>query len=113
MMSERIGFIGLGPMGGGMARRLVGGGKSLTVCDLNPNRLKALTDLGAQGAASAAEVPRRCDIVFTSLPSAHTFATVAENDLLPNARQGQVFIDVGTSLIKDSRRLAKMFAEKG
>jgi 3-hydroxyisobutyrate dehydrogenase-like beta-hydroxyacid dehydrogenase len=68
MAADRIGFIGVGNMGSGMAMRLVDSGFSLTVCDPNPAARARLTDIGARAAASVREVADSCEIVFASLP---------------------------------------------
>ena len=71
------GFIGLGHMGGAMARRLLHAGPALVVHDLDPAAVQALAGLGAQGAASAREVADRTEIVFLSLPSVQASQAVA------------------------------------
>ena len=57
---QRIGFIGTGNIGNPMARQLIGGGRQLVVYDLRPEVMENLLELGAEPAASAAEVASRC-----------------------------------------------------
>lgn len=72
------GFIGLGHMGGAMARRLLSSSPSLVVHDLDPAAQQALASLGAQPAASPREVAERAEIIFLSLPSAQATRDVAQ-----------------------------------
>jgi 3-hydroxyisobutyrate dehydrogenase-like beta-hydroxyacid dehydrogenase len=65
----RIGFIGLGKMGGGMARNIVKKGHPLVVCDLNAEALASLTALGATAAATPAQLAAQVDAVMLSLPT--------------------------------------------
>ena len=57
---EKIGFIGLGAMGGPMARNLIKKGFGLTVFDIVPERMEALKAAGAVGVASCREVAKMC-----------------------------------------------------
>ncbi|MBI1926060.1 NAD(P)-dependent oxidoreductase [Candidatus Poribacteria bacterium] len=108
-----IGFIGLGEMGGRMARNLIGAGYPLIAFDINAERLAACASAGATAADSAADAVKRSEVVMTSLRSSEIFVEVAENHLLPHAREGQMFIDLGTTVAPETRRLAAGFAAKG
>lgn len=77
-MMPTHGFIGLGHMGGAMARRLLAAAPGLVVHDLHPAAVQALAGEGAQPAASARDVADRAEIVFLSLPSAQASCEVAE-----------------------------------
>lgn len=66
--SKRVGFIGLGVMGGQLARRLLDAGHQLTVCDVSADAVQTLTDAGAATAATPVELAGMCEVVFTSLP---------------------------------------------
>jgi len=63
------GFIGVGRMGGQMARRLLASGVSVTVCDTSTKAVDELVAAGAVAAKSAAEVCSQTKIVFLSLPT--------------------------------------------
>ena len=63
----RVGFIGLGRMGAGMARRILTGGHQLAVYDLVPAAVDALVADGARGTQSLREVCDGCDVVVTML----------------------------------------------
>ena len=64
-----IGFLGLGRMGAPMASNLLGHVDRLLVHDISPAAVEALVTKGAEAAGSAAALGKRCDIVFTSLPT--------------------------------------------
>ena len=61
----RVGFIGLGNMGAGMARNIHAAGFPLTVYDVRESALADFEALGAARATSPAEVARRTDVVLT------------------------------------------------
>ncbi len=105
-----LGYIGVGAMGGGMARNLLKAGYRLVGYDIRPEAVEACP--GMEAAADAAEVVRRADLVMTSLVS-HVYCRVAEESLLPNARDGQVFVDHSTVPAPKTRAFAAAFAEKG
>lgn len=110
---HKLGFIGLGVMGGPMARNLVLAGYPVTVFDLDPAQIDLLVADGAQAADSAAALAEAADILLTSLPSSAVFVQVAEETLLPAARPGQIIIDMGTTTGPETRRLAAAFADMG
>jgi 3-hydroxyisobutyrate dehydrogenase len=62
-----VGYVGLGAMGGALARRLISD-YSLVVWDSNKNAVDALVKLGASTADSLAGVARKCDLVILCLP---------------------------------------------
>jgi 3-hydroxyisobutyrate dehydrogenase-like beta-hydroxyacid dehydrogenase len=66
---ERLGFIGLGNMGGAIALRLLRAGYPLTVLDLDENKMKPLVAEGAKTASSPRELAERSTIVVASLQS--------------------------------------------
>jgi len=109
----RIGFIGLGAMGRPMTANLLEAGYSVLAYDINPARLEEARVAGASAAAHIAEVVAGADVVLTCLPSSESFVEVAQRHLLPGARAGQVFIDVGTTTPPETRRLAGEFAARG
>ncbi len=65
----KVGFIGVGNMGGPMCRNIVKrSNHQVTVFDLNSAAVKTCTDLGATAAGSIADVTKGADVVMTSLP---------------------------------------------
>ena len=105
-----VGFIGVGAMGGPMARNLLRAGYAVRAYDTQPERVAAC---GAAGAAAPDEVVAQTEIVCLSLPSSDAFVRVAEETLLLNARPGQVFIDFGTTTPPETRRVAGALAAAG
>ena len=109
----RVGFLGLGAMGGPMARNLAKAGYRVAAYDPVAERLGACVAAGVEAAADAADAVARGDVVLTSLRSSAMFVEVAERDILPNVRAGQTFIDMGTTEPSETRRLADAFAARG
>lgn len=109
----RLGFLGLGAMGGPMVRNLLQAGYAVCGYDLDPARVAACASAGMIAHTDAATVVAESDIILTSLPSSAAFLTVAETELLPRTRAGQIVIDLGTTEVTGFRRLADRFAEQG
>ena len=99
MASETVGFIGLGRMGRGMAANLARAGVPLVVFDLDANALRSLEALGAQAAASVAELTRRVQVVFTSLPGPAQVEEVVlgPQGIAQHMGQGLVLFELSTS----------------
>ena len=64
----KVGFIGVGVMGGPMAANILKKGHQLTVYDLDPAAVQRLTDQGAQAAATPKDVGAASEVVVTMLP---------------------------------------------
>ena len=109
----KIGFIGLGNMGGRMAKNLHNAGYPLIGYDIDAEKCAALAATGASAGKDATEVVKNSDVVMTSLRSSDVFCGVAEQHFIPNARDGQVFIDLGTTEVERTRNLATALAEQG
>ena len=108
-----IGFIGLGNMGGRMAKNLHNVGYPLIGYDIDATKCEALAATGATAGKDSNEVVKNSDVVMTSLRSSAIFCSVAEEHLIPNARDGQVFIDLGTTEVENTRDIATALTEKG
>jgi len=74
----RVAFIGVGAMGGRMARRLLDGGHELTVWNRTPSKVTPLLEAGATSAASPAEAARRAEIVITMVADQGALDAVSE-----------------------------------
>lgn len=96
----KIGFIGLGNMGGPMAANLVRAGHQVTGFDL-----AAAPPAGAARAASAAEAARDADVVITMLPNGAILRAVAE-EVIPAMRAGAVLCDCSTVDVESARAVA-------
>ncbi|MEM7123389.1 MAG: NAD(P)-dependent oxidoreductase [Pseudomonadota bacterium] len=95
----RIGFIGLGVMGGAMAANLARAGYDLTVHDLDADKCRRLADLGATVAVSAGAAAADRDVVMTSLPGPAQIRAVAlgEDGLIANMMTGTTWIELSTN----------------
>lgn len=105
----KIGFIGLGAMGRHMAANLIKAGHELTVFDVNPDAVTALTEKGARPAAGPKALAAGQEVVFTSLPNAAIVeATVlGANGLFAGAGQGLLYIDLSSITPKCIRGIAE------
>ena len=110
-----IGMIGLGRMGGDMARRLMRGGHRVVVYDSQPQAVQALVDEGADGASSIEELAGQLPsprVAWVMVPSGEP--TESTIDALADALSPEdVIIDGGNSNYKDSVRRAASLAERG
>ena len=100
---SKIGFIGLGNMGGPMARNLLKAGHTLKVFDLVPASLDAARAAGAEIAASAAAAAERVDAVVTMLPAGAHVRQVYESAVLAAAAPGTLLIDCSTIDVDTAR----------
>ncbi len=111
----RVGFIGLGIMGGPMAANVLAKGHALTVHDTRPQAVARLTARGAQAAANPAAVAAASDIVITMLPDAPDVEAVAlgPSGVVSGVRPGSVMVDMSTSAPETTRRIGEALAAKG
>lgn len=111
-----IGFIGLGLMGGPLARNLISAGKDVLVFDLSKEAIDRTLAAGPSGraAASAAELAA-CDAVFTSLPLPHHVKGVMEgpDGLYAKMKNGSAHIELSTIDPQTAEGLAAEAAKKG
>ena len=108
-----IGFIGLGNMGGRMAKNLHNAGYPLIGYDIDKEKCNALAATGATAGKDTTNVLKNSDVIMTSLRSSDVFCSVAEQYFIPNAREGHIFIDLGTTEVEQTRTLATALAKKG
>ena len=109
-----LGMIGLGRMGGNMARRLLGGDHRLVVYDPAKAAVQALAEQGATGAASIADLASKLTrprAVWLMVPAGEPTET-AINSLAMELSPGDIIIDGGNSYYKDSMRRGAVLAEK-
>ncbi len=114
-MREKIGFIGLGAMGGPMAINLVKKGYALTVYDIVGERMTPLVDVGASSAGSCREVAEASDTVITMLPSSPhvTEAVLGTDGVLEGIPAGSTLIDMSTIDPVTTRMISEKLSEKG
>lgn len=94
----KVGFIGLGRMGQGMARRVLGAGHELAVYDLVRAQVDAFAAEGATAAASIADVCRDRDVVITMLveDAVVVDATTSAGGLRASMPRGAIHLAMGT-----------------
>jgi len=97
-MSERIGFIGLGIMGAGMAANLLEKGHDVVVWNRTASRMDPLVSAGATPASSPADVGRRCPIVMMCVSDTPDVDAVlhGEHGLLAGLSEGSLVVDHST-----------------
>lgn len=108
----RVGFIGLGTMGGWMALNARKGGYEMKVHDMRKETAKPHLAAGATWADSVEDVARDADVVLTSLPGPREVEAVAEG-LIKTMRAGSVWFDLSTNSPTVVRKLHERFAKKG
>jgi 3-hydroxyisobutyrate dehydrogenase len=110
-----VGFIGLGRMGQGMALNLLKAGVSLVVHDKSVEAVKVLVDAGAQAASNVADLARRVEVVFTSLPGPAQVEEVVlgRDGLVENMAPGLVLFELSTNSLALNRRIYDAFKRKG
>jgi 3-hydroxyisobutyrate dehydrogenase len=111
----RIGFIGLGNMGGPMALNLIKAGHQLTVHDIRRNMAEAHIAGGAKWADTPADAAHDAELVLTSLPGPKEVEAVAisgENGIIHGMRAGTIYADLSTNSPTVIRRLQPLFAAK-
>lgn len=111
----KIGFIGVGAMGGPMSRNIVGKtNHEVTVFDLDPAAMEACVKAGAKRGASVADLAASSEIVMMSLPTPkHVEAVIAGPDgVAENAKPGTVVIDLSTNAPAVVKRLGELLSTK-
>jgi 3-hydroxyisobutyrate dehydrogenase-like beta-hydroxyacid dehydrogenase len=111
---QRIGFIGIGLMGHGMAKNLLQKGHALAfLAHRNRSRLDDLLKLGAQELKSPADIARHSDLVILCVTGTPQVEANVYGGLLEASRAGQVVIDCSTSIPESTDRMRADFAQKG
>jgi 3-hydroxyisobutyrate dehydrogenase len=114
-VSRRIGFIGLGNMGGRMARRLVAAGHAVVGYDPVPDRPAGAGATSAASVAEVVEVVEAGDPILLSLPDSSVIEKVVlgAGGVLESGQAGQVVVDLSTAAPSSSIRLHAALAERG
>ena len=108
----RVGFIGLGTMGGSMALNACAGEHELAVHDLRREVAAPHLKVGARWADTPREAAADADVVLTSLPGPREVEAVAD-DLLAGMKKGAAWFDLSTNSPTVVRRIHARFAAKG
>jgi 3-hydroxyisobutyrate dehydrogenase len=109
----RIGFIGLGNMGGGMAANLVTGGHAVTAFDLSAAALDRARTAGCAVVASAAAAVAGADAVVTMLPAGSHVRSVYEDAVFGNAHADALLLDCSTIDVATAKAVAAAAAASG
>jgi 3-hydroxyisobutyrate dehydrogenase-like beta-hydroxyacid dehydrogenase len=112
---HRIGFIGLGVMGGGIAGTLLKAGYDLTIWSRNPDQGKPLVKRGAKAAPDIAAAVKGADVVMYSVSDDRAVEAVVfgPGGVLSSVSRGQIVLDCTTVHPETSRREAQAYAEIG
>ncbi len=112
---SKIGFIGVGHMGGPMARNLLRAGHKVAVSDPSAANVAQLTALGATQAADAGTLAADSEIVVSMLPSGKELRAVylGHNGVVARAKANTVLIDCSTTDVESARAVAKEAAARG
>lgn len=113
MAGDRIGMIGLGMMGGGMAAQLIAAGNSILVlAHRRRDVVDRLLGLGAEEVATAQALAERITVLVTCLPDATAVERIAR-DVADRLAPGAIWIDATTSRPETSRALAEKLYARG
>ena len=108
----KVGFIGLGNVGGKLSGSLLRNEIDLTVHDLNQDLVNDFVSRGAEGTDGPASMMRDCDVVITCLPSPAASAAVMD-EMLPEVKAGKIWMEMSTTDEAEVKRLGAMVMERG
>ena len=111
----KIGFIGLGNVGGKLAGSLARAGFDLTVRDLDRRAVDRLRDQGAKSESSTARMAAQCDALITCLPSPAAAAEVMEGEdgALAGLGAGKLWMEMSTTDADEVKRIGAKVAALG
>lgn len=111
----RVGFIGLGNMGGPMALNILRAGHTMVVSDLRHELAKPHLAQGAAWADTPGAVARASEVVFTSLPGPREVEAVAlgTGGILEGTARGTVYVDLSTNSATLIRKIHGVYAQRG
>ncbi|KPA21446.1 2-(hydroxymethyl)glutarate dehydrogenase [Shimia sp. SK013] len=108
----KIGFIGLGNVGGKLSGSLLRNGVDLTVYDLNADLVAAQVAAGAMAGENSAQMMRDCDAVITCLPSPAASDAVVQ-EMLPEVGPGKIWMEMSTTDEAEVKRLGGLVIAAG
>ena len=111
----KVGFIGLGNMGGPMAANLAKAGHDVTATDLSIGAIDRAVDAGCQRGETVAATVAEADVVVTMLPAGPHVKSVYLDDygVLANAKADALFIDSSTIDVASARQVIEIAIERG
>ena len=110
----KVGFIGLGNVGGKLARSLLRNNFDLTVRDLDENLTKSFKDKGAKVTNSAKELAEQVDLIITCLPSPKICAEVMEADdgVINGLSENKIWLEMSTTDEAEIKRIGQKIISK-
>ncbi|PDH19211.1 MAG: 3-hydroxyisobutyrate dehydrogenase [Pelagibacterales bacterium MED-G42] len=110
----KVGFIGLGNVGGKLAKSLLRNEFDLTVRDLDKDITKSFLDLGARVANSAKELAEQVDLIITCLPSPQICSEVMEgtDGIINGLSENKIWLEMSTTDEAEIKRIGKKVIEK-
>ena len=110
----KVGFIGLGNVGGKLAGSLLRSKYDLTIRDLDENLTKPFKDLGAKVVNSAKELAEQVDLIITCLPSPQICSEVmeGENGILNGLSENKIWLEMSTTDEAEVKRIGQKVIEK-
>jgi 3-hydroxyisobutyrate dehydrogenase len=112
VLQMKIGFIGLGNVGGKLAGSLLRNGCDLTVYDLDAGLVAKFVKRGAKPTTSPLTMMQNCDAVITCLPSPAASAVVVE-EMLPAVDDTKIWMEMSTTDESEVKRLAALVKKQG
>ena len=111
----KVGYVGLGVMGGGVARRLLEAGHEVTGYNRTRSKAEALIASGMRFADTASDAAAQSEVVFSMVTNTEALAAVTEgpDGILAGLGPGKVYVDMSTVSPGASRGLAERVAERG
>lgn len=109
----RIGLIGLGNMGSGMAANLAGAGHEVLAYDLNPQTIARAVEAGCQAAASVEAASQGAEVIVTMLPAGQHVRSVYGESVLRAADSNPILIDCSTIDIVSVKAVSEQAGERG
>ena len=110
----KVGFIGLGNVGGKLAGSLLRNNFDLTVRDLDKNLTQSFKDLGAKVVNSAKELAEQVDLIITCLPSPKICAEVmeAEDGVINGLSENKLWLEMSTTDEAEIKRISNKIIDK-
>ena len=108
----KVGFIGLGNVGGKLAGSLIRNGVDTYVFDLNADFVAEKVKAGAKDGQSAANLMQVCDAIITCLPTP-TASNAVVQEMLPHVTAGKVWMEMSTTDAEEVKRLSALVIEAG
>ena len=111
----QIGFVGLGKMGGRVAKRLLDAGYTVTGYNRTPSKVQWLLEGGMQWGASPRQVAETAEVTFSMVTDTAALSAILNGDdgLLEGLSPGKIYIDMSTVSASTSRETAEQVSARG